>query len=192
MTVSTYCKNNFLNGEGFDAVSLHSAFPGATGANELSGAPYVRLAAVVNGAVGGSRALNAGLSFGVPISTVSWLGFWYLSNFLFALPNGGATPKNFMWTADETFIRAALHGWSDGQKVVLYQGTPPAPLVEGTTYFVRDSTTNKFNLAATLGGVAIVLTAPPSFGCVIAAISETVYLGANTHSLTAFTAVLPD
>lgn len=37
-------------------------------------------------------------------------------------------------------------------------GVLPSPLVAGTTYFVRDITTNTFKLAATLGGSAINLT----------------------------------
>ena len=36
--------------------------------------------------------------------------------------------------------------------------TPPAPLVSGTTYYVRDSADTTFKLAATAGGVAINIT----------------------------------
>lgn len=48
------------------------------------------------------------------------------------------------------------HGLADGTEVkITTTGTMPSNLVSGTTYFVRDSTTNTFKLAATSGGSAI-------------------------------------
>ena len=48
------------------------------------------------------------------------------------------------------------HGLADGTEVkITTTGTMPSNLVSGTTYFVRDSTTNTFKLAATSSGSAI-------------------------------------
>jgi hypothetical protein len=54
-------------------------------------------------------------------------------------------------------ITATAHGWADTTEI-RFGGTPPSPLAVGTTYFVRDSATNDFKVAATSGGAAIVLT----------------------------------
>lgn len=51
------------------------------------------------------------------------------------------------------------HGLSDGMAVVFKSsGAVPAPLVAGTTYYMRDDTAGTFKVAATRGGSAIDLT----------------------------------
>lgn len=55
-------------------------------------------------------------------------------------------------------ITAAAHGYNDGTAIQFGGTTPPAPLVAGTTYYVRDSATNDFKVAATVGGAVIPLT----------------------------------
>lgn len=193
MTFPVATKNNWLGGQAFDFASLHSAYPGTTGASEISGgAPaYARKAITINAASGGSRALNAAVTFDVPASTVRWLGFWNAGVFIACAPNGGATPKNFMAIPSTDTVYSTTHGWSDTQKIVFF-GTPPTGLTEGTTYFVRDSATDTFKVAATAGGVAIDLTAASSFGCVVCAITETVYAAQDTHQLTSATFTIPD
>ena len=192
MTVSTYAKNNFLNGQGFDAVSLHDGFPGTTGTNEISGGSYARQTLVVAASSGGSRSAAGSYTFSVPACTVRWLGFWYLGNFLFGLPNGGAVPKNFSAALDTDIVWSTAHGFSDTQKIAFYQGTPPAPIAEGDTVFVRDATTHGYKVAATSGGVALNLTAGASVGCWMAAITETVYASPSTHILSAATFAMVD
>lgn len=194
MTWPATTKNNMLDGQTFTDASLHSAFPGTTGANELSGGSpaYARKTVTINAASGGQRLLNAAVTFDVPASTVRWVGFWNSATFVGAAPNGGATPKNFMSVASSDVVYCAGHGYSDTQKVVFYQGTPPSPLVEGTTYFVRDAATDSFKVAATSGGAAIDLTTAPSFGCVVAAITEDVYAVQGTHELSTATVAIPD
>jgi hypothetical protein len=136
--------------------------------------------------------LNAAVTFDVPACTVKWVGFWNAAVFVGCAPNGGATPKNFMSVASTDLVYSAAHGFSDTNKITFYNGTPPAPLAEGTTYFVRDSTTDTFKVAATAGGVAIDLTAAPSFGCVLCAITEDVYAVQGTHQLSSATVAIPD
>lgn len=157
MTWPLLTKNSMLNGQTFTLASLHTAFPGNTGTNEVAGgAPaYAQKAITINAASGGIRALNAAVVFDVPATTVRWVGLWNAAVFVGTAPNGGATPKNFMSIASSDLVYAAGHGWSDTQKIVFYNGTPPGGLTEGTTYFVRDSTTDTFKVAATSGGAAI-------------------------------------
>jgi hypothetical protein len=58
-------------------ISLHTADPGATGANEVTGGSYARLSAGYNAASGGVCALAATLSFnGMPAVTVTHIGLW--------------------------------------------------------------------------------------------------------------------
>lgn len=60
-------------------VSLHSADPGATGANELTGGTpaYARKAATWSAAAAGAKALSNQPVFDVPAgSTVAFVGLW--------------------------------------------------------------------------------------------------------------------
>lgn len=66
-------------------LSLHSANPGPTGANELAGGTpaYARIAVTWNGAVAGVAALNGDKTFNVPAgATVAYVGAW-------SAPTGG-------------------------------------------------------------------------------------------------------
>jgi hypothetical protein len=194
MTIPSTTKNNMLNGQTFTLASLHTAFPGTTGANEVSGGTpaYAQKAITINAASGGSRLLNAGVTFDVPACTVKWVGFWNAGVFIGCAPNGGATPFNFMAVPSTDLVYAVAHGMSNTQKIVFFNGTPPAPLVEGTTYFVVNATTDTFQVSATSGGSVIDLTVAATFGCVVAAITEDVYATQGTHSLTAATVAIPD
>lgn len=194
MTIPSTTKNNMLNGQAFTLASLHTGFPATTGANEVSGgAPaYAQKAITINAASGGSRLLNAGVTFDVPACTVKWVGFWNAAVFIGCAPNGGATPFNFMAVPSSDLVYAVAHGLSNTQKIVFFNGTPPTPLAEGTTYFVVNAATDTFQVSATSGGAAIDLTAAATFGCVVAAITEDVYAAQGTHSLTAATIAIPD
>jgi hypothetical protein len=71
----------------------------------------------------------------------------------------GPGSQAFTNVAATDVITSAAHGRQDGDKVhVASSGTLPAPLSAGTTYFVRDATTNTFKLALSSGGSAIDLT----------------------------------
>lgn len=193
-SIATATKNKMLDAETLNSVSLHTAFPGVTGANEVSGgAPaYARKAIVTNAASGGQRLLNAAVTFDVPASTIRWVGFWNGATWIGAAPNGGAAPKNFVAVPATDTIYSTTHGYADTQKVVFFQGTPPAGLTEGTVYYVRDSTADSFKVAATSGGVAIDLTAGASFGCQMCAIVEDVYATQGSHTLSSATVAIPD
>lgn len=76
-------------------ISAHTASPGLTGANEVSGgAPaYARQLGAWNAASGGSMALSATETLDIPSgTTVSWLGLWNIAS--------GGTSTNFMGQVD--------------------------------------------------------------------------------------------
>jgi hypothetical protein len=189
---SAAAKNAFLDGPAPDLGSLHTAFPGVTGANELSGGGYTQQALTFGAASGGIRALSGTESFPVLAQTVRWIGFWDGAVFLFAVPNGGATPKNFVAVPSTDLIVCVAHGFADTDEVTFYNGTPPGGLTEGAVYFVRDKTDDTFKVAATSGGAAIDLTAGASPGCWMSAITEDEYVGVGTHTLSSASMVLPD
>lgn len=191
--IPTTTKNNMLDGQTINSASLHTSFPGSTGANEVTGGSYARKAITMAAASGGQRLLSAGVTFDIPaVTTVKWIGYWNTSTFVATAPNGGATPKNFVAIISTDLIYCPSHGYSDTQKVVFFNGTPATGLTEGNTYFVRDATTDTFKVATTSGGSAIDLTGPSSFGCVVCAITEDEYVLAGTHDLTTTSFSIPD
>ena len=71
----------------------------------------------------------------------------------------------FTAVAATDVITSNSHGLSDGDAVFVHSfGTLPGGLSAGTVYYVRDSTTNTFKLAATSGGSAIDITSTGSGG----------------------------
>lgn len=177
--------------------SLHSAFPGDNGANEINGGDpaYARKAAGWNAAAGGSLGSSAGVTFDVPGgATVAWLGFWdagSAGNYRGCAPLGG-NPKDFAVDPATDTVRLEGHGYADGTKVVFFGGTPPAPLVEGTIYFVRDAATDTFKLAATEGGAAIDITNAGDNDVLVSKVVPETYGAQGTYALNSTTiALLP-
>jgi len=57
------------------------------------------------------------------------------------------------------YVTLAGHGYTNAEKVIFNStGTLPTGLVDGTTYYVRDKTTDTFKVEASVGGGAIDLT----------------------------------
>lgn len=187
MPFTTFAKNAMLNGLTFGTASLHSGFPGQTGQNEISGGSYARQTITVSAASGEQRVMTGTLSFPVPAVTVRWVGFWdgaSTPNFLGYSANGGAI---FEFAVDVTanLIRSPGHGLTAGQKVVFYDGTLPAPLTQGTIYYVVNPTTDAVQVAATSGGSPIVLTNAGSSECQMSTIVEDVFAAPGTETISA-------
>lgn len=183
MSITTTARNEALNAIGIDSMSLHSGFPGATGANELTGSGYARVACAFNAASGGVRTVSAVTNFTVGAGhTVRWAGLWQSATFKGYSPNGG-NPKEFQANASTDIVTCPGHGYTDTNTIVFYGGTVPAGLTEGTIYFVRDATTDTFKVAATSGGAAIDLTGAGGSDCVVSRITENAYGGAGTHTI---------
>lgn len=194
MTIPVSTKNALWSGVTIDTASLHTGYPGTTGVNEVSGGSpaYARKACTLTTPSGGQRLQSAAVTFDVPSSTVRWVGYWNATTFVFAVPNGGHVPKNFMAVPSTDVIYAVGHGFSDATPVVFFNGTPPGGLTEGTIYYVRDASTDQFKVAATVGGAAIDLTTAASFGCVLSGITEEFYATQGFHRVNTGTFAIPD
>jgi len=73
---------------------------------------------------------------------------------------GRGSTTRFALTADATlnrFTRVA-HGWAPGTELRIVSGTPPAPLVLNTPYYLVTVNADDFQLAATVGGAPIDIT----------------------------------
>lgn len=79
MSLSNYAENVVLDYilTGTTYVALHTADPGETGANELTGGSYARQTVTFAAASSGSKATNAALTFsGMPACTVTHVCVW--------------------------------------------------------------------------------------------------------------------
>jgi hypothetical protein len=173
-------------------ISLHTAYS-ATGANELTGGSYARVA-VTWGTPGSNAVALAGTPYtlNVPASTtVAFVGFQSASSggtFQGMSPLGGATGFGFSAPSSSSTLLAPGTAYSNGQTVVVFQPagtTIPAGLSIGTIYFVVSASGDTFKLSATLGGSAITLTADGSG--LVQAITTEAFSGAGTYQVTAAT-----
>lgn len=182
------------NAEGITHFSLHSAYS-ATGTNELTGgAPaYTREVATWAAATGRSKATSTAPVFDVPAgSTVAWIGGWdaiTVGDFKGMVPNGAGIPEAFaVPDIANDILEAPSHGFTNGQTVVVWAvpgASLPAPLVEGTIYFVITATTDDLQLSLTSGGAAINITAVGS-GFLQRIVAE-VFGAQGTHTVTSVT-----
>lgn len=158
---------------GYAFTSLHSAYS-TTGANELAGGTptYARKAATAAAASGRSKVWTPASAFDVPAAaTVAWVGRWSLvtaGTFFGMGPAGGGARRQFNVSdaADVTAntIDSPSHGFVAGNQVVFWAAAGavlPAPLAEGTIYFVIATglTTDVFSVSLTSGGAAVDITA---------------------------------
>ena len=79
--ISTTEANQALSTTGWGYVSLHTADPGTTGASEVTGGSYVRVAVTWNSPSSGSVTNSGALSINLPASTTaSYFGVWSASS----------------------------------------------------------------------------------------------------------------
>jgi hypothetical protein len=192
MSLVTAAKNTMLDALTVTQASLHTAFPGLTGANEVTGgAPaYAKQSITFAAASAGARSTSGAAAFDVPACTVRWVGIWNGGTYLGYGPNGGS-PKEFVVDPSTDTFRCTAHGLSDTNTIVFYNGTVPTGLTEGVVYYVRDAATDTFKVAATAGGAAIDITGAGSTDCLVSLIVESVYAAQGTHTLTTGTIGLP-
>jgi hypothetical protein len=150
---------------GITHFSAHTAFPGTTGTNEVSGGTYARQAATWGAASAGAVTQTGNADIPIPAGvTVKYVGYWNAltaGTFKGAAPLGGTPFEYTVDTVADTVNRTA-HGLANGDVVVFLNGTAPGGLTEGTEYFVVNTAANTFKVAATSGGTAIDLTAAPA------------------------------
>ena len=182
------CRNLMLDAAGVTHVSAHTAYS-ATGASEVTGGSpaYARKAITYAAAATAAKASSSSPTFDIPTgTTVRWVGRWTAitaGTFLGMEANGGSEQEFSVDLTADTVLEPA-HGRAADSKIVFYGDTVPAGLVEGTVYFVRNPTTDTYQVGATAGGVAINLTGYPGRKCVVSVIVEEVYASQGTLQLT--------
>lgn len=78
--ISTTEANQALSTTGWGYVSLHTADPSTTGANEVTGGTYARVAVTWNSPSSGSVTNSGALSINLPASTTAaYFGVWSAS-----------------------------------------------------------------------------------------------------------------
>ena len=178
--------------------SLHSAYS-ATGANELAGGSpaYAREAVTWSAASGGSKvSASVAAPFNVPAAaTVAYVGLWSLASagtFTGMGPNDAGTQYGFTATlASPGVFTAPGSGYGNGQTVVLFPGAGgalPSGVTAGTIYYVVSAAGATFELAATLGGGGINLSAAGSG--IVQAVTLEVFGAQGTFTLNTETLAL--
>lgn len=156
--------------------SLHTAAPGETGANEVTGGSYGRQAIAFGAPTNGAGSNTALISFtGMPIVAapgVVGVAFWDAAsagNCLGTgwLTNAGENAKPFVLTDTTTdlFI-SPTHGYANNDIVVFSSEvdatTLPAGVTADTIYYVINTATDTFQVSTTSGGAAVAITAKGS------------------------------
>jgi hypothetical protein len=130
-----------------------------TDGTEVAGGSYARQVMTFGAAASGAKALSSTLTF--PTMPAVEVQGWEIFD------DDGVTRKWWglfsrqIGTAQNSgdTITITGHGYSNDDKVVIQPGTAPTGLTAATTYYVISATSNTFQLAATLGGSAIAISA---------------------------------
>ncbi len=148
-------------------MSLHSAHPGETGANELAGGSYARQTTAFDASAAGVSQNTAAETFtnitGAP-NEVGYLGFFDAStagNFLWYAPLSG-TPNTFTALDTGDVFLSHGHGLSNGDRIFVtaWPGSAlPTGAAEATDYFIVGVSGDTFQISLTQGGAAVTLTA---------------------------------
>jgi len=157
-------------------ISLHSADPGDTGANELTGGGYARQQTDFTAASAGALDNVGAITWSVPAGNVVAWGAWDASSAGNCFQTGWFNPaSNIVGLAltragtevTNNDIQSNAHGLVLDNRVVfeVIEGlTIPAGLTAGTIYFVISTglTTDAFRVSTTSGGGAVDITAAGS------------------------------
>lgn len=148
-------------------MSLHTADPGLTGLNEVTGGSYARQAITFGAAASKSITSSNTVDFtGMPAATVTHLGIWDAAtagNFYVGGP-GGTVLMYATAAATGDLITSYGHGLAAGDKIVVANDGGaglPGGMTAGTIYYVIASglTTDVFKVSTTSGGATIDITA---------------------------------
>jgi hypothetical protein len=192
VSFATATKDLMLNAVTATTMGAHTGFPGGTGANEVSGGAYARVACTFGASSGGTRSLTASVNLTIPAgTTVRWLSLWNGSTFVGYSPNAGA-PREFVVNIATDVFTSPSHGYTNGQKITVYGDTVPAGLTEGAVYFIVAATTDTFQIASSSGGAPIDITTIGGSACVVSSIAEEIYAGGGTHTINLWTLGLPN
>jgi hypothetical protein len=180
---NTNGRHAMLNGltGAINRVSLHSADPGTTGANEISGGTYARQAVTWDTPSGGTVSNSGVITFDVPAgASVRFVGFWDDQAtpvfYGWSLLNGSTTGFGTVDSTGDT-ITSYGHGLVNDDQVVVVpvnNESLPSGLTAGTSYYVVNAAADTFKLSTTQGGSPVDITStgelffqkyvPESFG----------------------------
>jgi len=175
-------------------ISLHTADPADTGANEVAGGSYVRQQAAFGPAASGTLSNTANIDFtGMPaVTVVAWgvndastAGTFFQTGWLSTVSGLGVVRSGDLAGND---IQSSVHGLTTDDRVVfeVIEGlTIPAGITAGTLYFVLAAglTTDAFNISLTSGGAEIDITAAGS--CIWRKVTPKVVNGGDTFRIAA-------
>lgn len=199
MPYTTSAKNEMLDALGNVAAlaepithaSLHTGYPGPTGANEVSGGSYTREAIAFSAAAAGVMSKDGTtVEFDVPASNnVSWVGLWDAvsgGNLKSWSPMGADA---FVFCQDDAADTIEIVGGSltlsEDDPITFYNGqTPSTSITEGDIYFAVNISGDTFQVAATAGGGAIDLDQQAASTCRCSPIVEESFGSAGTLELT--------
>ncbi len=148
-------------------VSLHTADPGETGANEVTGGSYSRKSATFSAASNGNTKNTNNITFtSMPATTVVGVGIWDASsggNCLWTGWLGGASKAFAVDDTTADTVKCPSHGFTADDRVVFeaeFGGTLPTDITAGTIYWVISSglTTDEFKISTSQGGSAVNFT----------------------------------
>lgn len=188
--------NGVAGSSGF--LAAHSAYPGTTGATELSGGTpaYGRVVGAWGAASNGVRTLTSTNPINVPPnSDVQFYSSWDAATAgncqaVFAV-NGADQECQIDVTND--LVLAEAHGLAAGDQVVFMAlglaGGVPGGLTEGTVYFVIATglTADAFKVATTAGGAAVNITSKGDPGAVFSKVVPEHYNAQGTTTPTSLT-----
>jgi hypothetical protein len=173
--------------------SLHTAYS-ISGANEVAGGSYARVAVTFAAPASQSMALSGGpYTINVPASTtVEFVGFWSASTsgtFGGMFPLGNASAFAFAAPSSTSTLLAPGSAYTSNQQVCVFPtggSSLPSGLTAGTIYFVKSPSGDSFQLSATSGpGSAITLSSDGSG--IVQAITPEAFGSAGTFSLSGTT-----
>jgi hypothetical protein len=149
-------------------LSLHSADPADTGANELTGGGYARQQTDFTAAAAGTLSNVGAVTWSVPAGDVAAWGAWdavtagvcFQTGFFSIVAGLGLVRTT---DATNNDVQSVAHGLAANDRVefeVIEQLTVPAGLTAGTLYYVISTglTTDAFRVSTTQGGAAVDIT----------------------------------
>lgn len=170
---------------------------------EVTGGSYARVAVTnnttnwPNATVATPSVKSNGTTITFPTATLDWASGANIDEVrIYDASSGGnmlyyaealGPRKAFTADASTDVLTSTSHGYTDGMSVEVEaeNGSLCGGLSDNTKYYIRDSTTNTFKLAATMGGSAIDITSAGNGTLWIARTYKQPVLAGNQYSIAA-------
>lgn len=151
-----------LNALNVDELSIHTAFPDATGSNEATGGSYARKSIVFPVAADRQRKWTGFIDLSVPAGTYGWIGMWQAGEFVARAPMGSDLEYEVQRIQADGKVRCLDFAPALNSSCTVV-GALPSELTQGNQYYVKsvgsDAGGPFVTLSATVGGSTITLSA---------------------------------